>query len=170
MTPAGIFATCGRILYGPHYRQTLADALKVSRQRVDDWSKGRGNPPPHGVWNDLLGLLQDRANELPQIQAAAQHFADYTAPIVQRITLTYVELRAYLLGDPDFENPMRVSLMIGKFQQMAATIGVHNVSVSQSDEGFTIELRKTVSPFDAGNLRQLLRQFAQEAWASSTFA
>jgi hypothetical protein len=80
MTPADLLIVTGRALFGERWKADMAQALnaraeltggpRVSVDRVDDWSKGRGNGPPQGVWLELAGLIQDRERDLPAIKAA----------------------------------------------------------------------------------------------------
>jgi len=67
-----LVAQVGRSLYGEHYKSALAAALAVSADRVDDWSKGRGNQPPVGVWSDIGRLLKARSSSIPRLRKAVQ--------------------------------------------------------------------------------------------------
>ncbi len=70
LTAAELFSRTGRALFGEHFKAPLANALNVSVDRVDDWSKGRGNVPPEGVWQELAALVNLRQIELNPLRDA----------------------------------------------------------------------------------------------------
>lgn len=71
MTPADLLANVGRALFGERWKSDMDQALGIKPGRSDDWSKGRGEPPP-GVWQEVRGLLVTRRVEidrlLPQLE------------------------------------------------------------------------------------------------------
>jgi hypothetical protein len=77
-TASRAFLQIGRALFGDHFKAPMAAALEISVDRVDDWSKGRGNPPPAGVWRDLVQILDDRLSNLPRLRTAALVAANAT--------------------------------------------------------------------------------------------
>jgi hypothetical protein len=85
-TAAQAFAQIGRALFGDHFKAPMAAVLEVSVDRVDDWGKGRGNPPPAGVWRDLVQILDDRLSSLPRLRTAALAAANATGLKVQVIS------------------------------------------------------------------------------------
>jgi hypothetical protein len=75
MSPAALLARVGHILFGDVWKAGIAHAAGVSMNRVDDWSKGNGEPPP-AVWRDLAGFIQERERMLPPLRASVLRFAD----------------------------------------------------------------------------------------------
>jgi hypothetical protein len=73
---AELFAAAGRALFGVRWKADMAFALEVSIDRFDDWSKGRGRPPPRGVWTEIEDLMRERSAELqklmPEVNRAVQ--------------------------------------------------------------------------------------------------
>jgi hypothetical protein len=67
---AELFTQCGTTLFGDRWKADMATALKVSVDRIDDWSKSRGNAPPQGVWIEIGGLLQEREVAIPKLRSA----------------------------------------------------------------------------------------------------
>ena len=49
----------GQALWGGSWKTDMADALKVARKSVDDWSRDR-MPVPGGVWGELQVLGEQR--------------------------------------------------------------------------------------------------------------
>jgi hypothetical protein len=86
-TAAQVFSQIGRALYGDHFKAPMAAALEVSVDRVDDWSKGRANAPPTGVWRDLVQILDDRVSGLPRLRTAALAIANAAGLRVEIVTL-----------------------------------------------------------------------------------
>jgi hypothetical protein len=76
MTPAHLFDRASRALFGPRYKQPMAEALKLRRaDTIDDWASGRSEIPA-GVWLEIAALVQDRREQLPEIHAAVLQQAD----------------------------------------------------------------------------------------------
>jgi hypothetical protein len=67
MTAAELFTAACRALWGDRFKAPAAATLEVSVDRVDDWSKGRGHPPPDGVWRELYDLLLARHAETANV-------------------------------------------------------------------------------------------------------
>jgi hypothetical protein len=83
---AQVFSQIGRALFGDHFKAPMAAALEVSVDRLDDWTKARGNPPPTGVWRDLVQTLDDRLLNLPRLRTAALAVANATGLKVTSIS------------------------------------------------------------------------------------
>jgi hypothetical protein len=73
--PADLLTQVGRALFGDRWKADMAHALKVSVDRVDDWSKGRGNPPPQGVWFEIGGFIKDREDAFATLRGPIQRAA-----------------------------------------------------------------------------------------------
>lgn len=86
MTPAEVFATCGRVLFGQHFVAPMATKLGVDKNTVGKFANGKSRIPP-GVWSDLAGIIQDREREpsLAALKGWALEFAD-PRPAMSEIT------------------------------------------------------------------------------------
>jgi hypothetical protein len=73
--PSDLLGRVGRLLFGDRWKADMAAELKVSVDRVDDWSKGRGNPPPQGVWVEISGMIVQRKALIPGLERAVQEAA-----------------------------------------------------------------------------------------------
>lgn len=80
MNQGQVLTAIGRLLYGNRWKADLAHALndeaersgetrRVTPDRIDDWSKDRGNATPGPVWLALAGLLQDRERAMADLPA-----------------------------------------------------------------------------------------------------
>lgn len=65
MTPA-LFSKIGEALYGPSWRNALADALGVAERTVRRWQDG-ASEIPDGVRADLAKLCRKHSAELAKI-------------------------------------------------------------------------------------------------------
>jgi hypothetical protein len=106
-TAAHVFSQIGRALFGDHFKAPMGAALEVSVDRVDDWTKARGNPPPAGVWWDLVQILDDRLLNLPRLRTAALAVANVTGLKVTSIGFD----GTHIVVDPN--NPSRAVLHKG---------------------------------------------------------
>ena len=70
MLPADLFAATGRALFGKHFEKPLAQALNTSIETVDDWSTGRGDPPPTSTWAKLYNMAFKRHMKLDTLRQA----------------------------------------------------------------------------------------------------
>jgi hypothetical protein len=75
--PAQTFTAVGRALFGEEFTAPLALALEVERNTVGKWASGKTRVPP-GVWLELAGILQDRAEALPALKVAVLELAGDT--------------------------------------------------------------------------------------------
>jgi hypothetical protein len=62
-----LFAEAGRALFGDHWKAPMERALGVSRNQIDDWSKGQGASPPPGVCRQLDLLVRQRMAKLGEL-------------------------------------------------------------------------------------------------------
>jgi hypothetical protein len=101
MTPADLLTQVGYALFGERWKADVARALKVSVDRVDDWSKQRGKPPPE-VWLGLATLIQDREQVLPRLKLAV---LDVGNQPFRRTYVATVGLKLCVLPDGDGRFP-----------------------------------------------------------------
>lgn len=66
MTDDKLIEAIGLALYGERWKAEVARDLAVSRDTVDDWSKGRMRPRP-GVWLELEKICQAKAAALEKL-------------------------------------------------------------------------------------------------------
>jgi hypothetical protein len=60
MTTPALIRAIGEALFGSRWQTDLGDHLEVNRRTVQRWLAGQDEPRP-GVWDDLEGLLSERA-------------------------------------------------------------------------------------------------------------
>ncbi len=65
MTPA-LFAKVGEALYGPSWRNALADALRVAERTVRRWQDGTSTIPD-GIRDDLAKLCRKHSVDLAKL-------------------------------------------------------------------------------------------------------
>ena len=82
MSPAALLARVGQTLFGARWKPELADALGVRVDRLDDWSRGHGQPP-QAVWRDLAGFIEERERALRPLKSYALQFADSSDQVRQ---------------------------------------------------------------------------------------
>jgi hypothetical protein len=69
MTPQDILAKVGRALHGEHFAQSLAKDLDINRDTPRRWLAGKTPlQANHGVFGDLLALLNRRIAELTKVR------------------------------------------------------------------------------------------------------
>ena len=68
MTDDKLIEAIGLALYGERWKAEVARDLAVSRDSVDDWSKGRMRPRT-GVWLELEKIRKARAVALEKLAA-----------------------------------------------------------------------------------------------------
>ena len=90
MTPAQLLAQLGPQLFGAQWKSAMERALKIREGRIDDWSKGRGVPPP-GVWLELAALVQDRRELLQRLHIPVLEMAGRPAPRIYQGELNGLE-------------------------------------------------------------------------------
>lgn len=73
-TPA-LLRDVGRALYGARFRRELAAELGVTERTVGRWLAGETCPAP-GVWRDLLGLVEERAEGLRLVWERLREFSE----------------------------------------------------------------------------------------------
>jgi len=69
MNAAQIFTRAGQALFGSgqDWKAQFGAALMIKPDTIDAMTKGKSRISP-GIWSDLAGLLQDRAQELPTLR------------------------------------------------------------------------------------------------------
>ena len=60
------FAKVGEALYGPSWRVSLSEALKVAERTVRRWEHGE-SPIPDGIWGDLADLCRKHSVALAKL-------------------------------------------------------------------------------------------------------
>lgn len=62
MDEAVLIAEIGHALWGEHWQEPMAYAMKRQRKTVRDWRRGH-MPVPPGVWSELIAMTQQRHAE-----------------------------------------------------------------------------------------------------------
>lgn len=149
MTPAQLFAAVGTTLYGDHFKAPLAKALNLSVDRVDDWSKGRGNGPPQGVWLEMAGLLQDRERLLPMLKVDVLHIAEATT-----IECSFTELRTS--GHVPMTDESMLAALRSKFETLLRNHNIKSGYIFAGPASYTMVLAYQMDEQNAQALKNWL--------------
>jgi hypothetical protein len=109
ITPAHIFARTGQVLFGSghDWKAQLGAALMIKPDSIDAMARGKSRIPP-GVWNELAGLLQDRANELPTLRVKV---LDQAAAASGKVVFLIGACPAVVGGAPAMGGPISEGVM-----------------------------------------------------------
>ena len=99
MTPAALLVRVGHGLFGDWWKVDMAYAVGVSIDHIEDWSRGRGQPP-RGVWRDLASFIQERERTLAGLEAHVLHLVYTTREVRAGEALSQGDAEASRLANP----------------------------------------------------------------------
>jgi hypothetical protein len=74
MTPTELIRVIGPIVFGPRWQTDMAVTLGINARSVRRWAAGT-DIPRAGLWRELVGLMQERADELVRLIPEAEELA-----------------------------------------------------------------------------------------------